>query len=142
MLSGEVRMSKKTLSKLALIGTAVVVACEGTVHVGNLDRASTNDGGGRWTAWVRILVHDSDDAVVSGANVTGTWDNADNTPTRTDMCVTDARGMCRVSYSDIPNRDGNILFRLNDVNLRGTTGGTTHTTKRPTTIRTGTRTTM
>lgn len=94
-----------------------------TVHVGNLERASTK-GGGVWTAWVRITVHDANDAVVSGATVTGTWDNAGNTPTRTDACVTDASGRCQLSYEGIPNRDGNILFRVDGVEL--SIGGATY----------------
>jgi hypothetical protein len=91
------------------------------LHAGNLDRASTKDGGGTWTAWVRITVHDANESAVGGATVTGTWDNAGNTPSETHTCTTitdeddDQFGMCQVSYSGIPNRDGNIVFRVENL---------------------------
>jgi subtilisin family serine protease len=86
-----------------------------TVHVGNLDRASTKQGRGKWKAWVRITVHDADHAVLGDAQVMGTWDN--DGVTQPDECTTDGSGMCEVSYPQIPNSDGSILFTVDDVSL-------------------------
>jgi subtilisin len=88
-----------------------------TLHVGNLERSSANDGGGTWTAWVRITVHDADEGAPVDALVEGTWDNNGNTPTTVDTCPTDATGMCELSYGGIPNRDGNIVFWVDNVTL-------------------------
>jgi hypothetical protein len=88
-----------------------------TVHVGNLERANAKDGGGTWTAWVRITVHDAAEGTPDSAQVNGTWDNSGNTPTTTAACQTDDTGMCEVSYPGIPNSDGNIVFRVDDVVL-------------------------
>jgi subtilisin len=90
-----------------------------TVHVGNLEKSSTKDGGGTWTAWVRITVHDADEAVLGNARVTGTWDNSGNTPTESATCLTDATGMCEVSYGGIPSKDGSIVFIVDNVTLDG-----------------------
>jgi hypothetical protein len=89
-----------------------------TIHVGNLEKSSTRDGGGTWTAWVRITVHYADEGVPDSALVYGTWDNAGNTPTEPDDCnYTDATGMCEVWYGGIPNSDGNIVFRVDSLTL-------------------------
>lgn len=92
-------------------------------HVGDLDRANTREKGGTWTAYVRITIHTPQEGALAGAVVTGTWDNSGNTPTRSDTCTTDALGMCYLSYGQIPNSDGNILFRVDDVSCDDTCGG-------------------
>jgi PKD repeat protein len=89
------------------------------LHVGGVEKASTKDGGGTWTAWVRITVHQADHTALEGAVVKGTWDNSGNTPTRSDECTTGSSGMCEMSYGQIPNADGNILFILQDVVFDG-----------------------
>jgi subtilisin family serine protease len=89
-----------------------------TMHVGNLDRASTKQGGGKWQAWVRITVHKGDEAPLEGALVQGTWDDQSGSTEQVD-CVTDSSGMCEVSFAGIPNRDGNVVFRVDDVDFSG-----------------------
>lgn len=93
------------------------------LHVGDLDRANTKERGGTWTAYVRITVHTAQEDALAGAVVTGTWDNSGNTPTRSDTCTTDGLGMCYVSYGQIPNSDGNIVLRVDDVSCDETCGG-------------------
>lgn len=95
--------------------TAVVTLAT-TMHVGDLERASTRDGGGTWTAWVRITVHDPDHAALSGDTVVGTWGQG---ATEQASCVTDPNGMCEVSYPLIPNRQGNVLFTVNGLKIDG-----------------------
>jgi PKD repeat protein len=93
------------------------------LHVGDLDRANTKEKGGTWTAYARITVHTAQESALAGALVKGTWDNSGNTPTRSVTCTTDPLGNCYVSYGQIPNRDGNIVFRVDDVSCDVTCGG-------------------
>jgi len=101
-------------------GTVIVTMEDGalpTIHVGNLDRASTKgDRGGTWKAWVRISTHDVDHASLEGAEVTGHWDAG---ATGQAVCTTLSSGTCEVSSSSIPNRQGNVTFTVDDVNIDG-----------------------
>jgi subtilisin len=87
-----------------------------TLHVDTLERASTRNGGGTWTAWVRITVQDADGVSLSGAKVTGIWSDG---ATGESACDTDASGMCEVSYGPIANSWGNVRFTVSDVRLDG-----------------------
>jgi PKD repeat protein len=71
--------------------TQNVVVRASRSHVGDLDRAVTNQNGS-WTAHVTITVHDTFHAVVSGATVTGYWSNGG-----ANSCTTNAAGQCTVS---------------------------------------------
>jgi PKD repeat protein len=87
------------------------------LHVGDLDRANTRDKRGTWTAYVRITVHTADHTALNGAKVTGSWDSEYTGPTPT--CTTDLSGNCYLKYSGIPNSDGNVLFRVENVTYDG-----------------------
>jgi hypothetical protein len=87
-----------------------------TMHVANLDRASTNQGKGKWKAWVRITIHDADGETLQYATVAGEWSDG---VTGQSACETLASGMCEVSSPAIPNRQGSVLFRVTDVSLNG-----------------------
>jgi hypothetical protein len=90
-----------------------------TMHVANLDRASLRNGGGTWTARVRIWIDDSRGAPLDGAVVTGTWSHG---ITGTSDCTTKsgdtedgwASGFCEVDSPPIPNKWGNVIFTVED----------------------------
>ena len=67
------------------------------MHVGDLDRAITNQAGSTWSAIVAITVHDSSDSPVANATVSGSWSSGG-----TDSCTTNSIGQCAVSKSTIP----------------------------------------
>ena len=79
-----------------------------TMHVGDLDRASANNGS-TWTAMVTIRVHDSSHGAVSGALVSGSWSNG---ATGAASCTTDSTGACSVSKAGIPKRTSSVLFSV------------------------------
>lgn len=79
-----------------------------TMHVGDLDRASANNGS-TWTAMVTIRVHDSSHGAVSGALVSGSWSNG---ATGAASCTTDASGACSVSTGGIAKRTSSALFSV------------------------------
>ncbi|HUP19042.1 MAG TPA: PKD domain-containing protein, partial [Gemmatimonadota bacterium] len=82
-----------------------------TMHVGDLDRASTSTGS-TWTAHVTIRVHDSGHGAVSGAAVSGSWSNG---TTGTASCTTDSTGSCTVSKTGIAKRTSSVLFSVTGV---------------------------
>lgn len=97
---------------------AQTVSVGSLLHVGNLDRASTK-GGGSWTAYVRVTVHAGDEVARQGALVSGTWDTESGRVEQAD-CTTDASGVCEITpLEGISNRDGNVVFRVDDVLLGG-----------------------
>lgn len=82
-----------------------------TMHVGDLDGASANNGS-TWTANVTITVHDEAHAGVSSATVSGSWSNGANGNA---SCVTSGGGSCTVSTSSIPKRNGSVTFTVGNV---------------------------
>jgi len=90
---------------------------ETTMHVGDLDRSSTKQGG-RWTAIVTIGVHNASHAAVTGAVVTGSWSNG---ATGTTTCTTAANGRCSVTKSGIRNRTSSVRFTVTGITRSGLT---------------------
>lgn len=82
-----------------------------TMHVGDLDRASANNGSS-WTATVTIRVHDSSHGAVSGAVVSGSWSNGASGAA---ACTTGSTGACSVSTGGIPKRTSSVLFSVSGV---------------------------
>jgi PKD repeat protein len=82
-----------------------------TMHVGDLDRTSVNNGSS-WTAQVTIRVHDGSHAAVAGAAVSGSWSNG---ATGTASCTTGSTGACTVSSGSIPKRNSSALFSVTGV---------------------------
>lgn len=80
-----------------------------TIHVGDLDRASTSQGGS-WTAAVTVTVHDGSHTPVANAMVTGHWINWGSA-----WCTTNESGWCTVSRSGIPKKTGNVTFTVGTV---------------------------
>jgi hypothetical protein len=97
------------------VGTQSQSVSPPTIHVGDLDRASTSQGGG-WTATVMITVHDGSHAPVANAAVTGAWAGSG-----TGSCATSANGQCAVSRSGIPKKTGSVTFTVVDATRPGVT---------------------
>jgi PKD repeat protein len=81
------------------------------LHVGDLDRTITNQGG-TWTATVTITVHDSNHSPVANATVSASWSSGG-----TASCTTSGSGQCAVSKSGIPKKTGSVTFTV--VNVTG-----------------------
>jgi hypothetical protein len=82
-----------------------------TMHVGDLDGVSTNQGN-TWTAAVTITVHDANHIAVSGVTVSGSWSGgASGSP----VCTTGSNGQCAVSVAGVHKRNGSVTFSV--VNL-------------------------
>jgi hypothetical protein len=82
-----------------------------SVHIGDLDGTSTNQGR-TWTAMVTITVHDNTEALVSGATVYGSWSNGASGST---SCTTDSTGQCDVTLSGVTKRTGSVDFSVTNV---------------------------
>jgi hypothetical protein len=80
-----------------------------TMHVGDLDGSSTNEGR-TWTAIVTITIHDANHSALAGAVVSGSWSNGG-----TASCTTDSSGQCSVSQNGIPKRTGSVTLMVTDV---------------------------
>jgi len=80
-----------------------------TMHIGDLDRASTNQQS-TWTALVTITVHDRNHGPVADATVSGSWSIGG-----TGSCSTDAWGQCLVSRSTIARKTQSVMFTIVNV---------------------------
>lgn len=100
------------------LGNAVCGALDfpaGTVHVGDLDRSSSNSGR-TWTARVTITVHDASEGAVSGAVVSGTWSGGPSA-----SCTTGSTGSCTLTRSGIAKKTGSVTFTVTGVVVNGVT---------------------
>ena len=84
-----------------------------TMHVGNLDGSSAPGGqGNKWSATVTITVHDSGEAAVSNATVSGSWSNGTN---GSGSCVTNASGQCSITKNNIKGNSSSVTFTVTGV---------------------------
>jgi Tol biopolymer transport system component/PKD repeat protein len=79
------------------------------MHVGDLDRATTNQGS-TWTATATITMHDGNHSPVASATVSGSWSNGG-----AGSCTTNASGQCGVPRSTIPKNMRNVVFTVVNV---------------------------
>jgi hypothetical protein len=86
------------------------------MHIGDLDGASSKVNRTKWKATVVIAVHDSVDAALSGAIVSGTWSGGYS---GTGSCTTDASGTCSVSTANVANNKANVTFTVSNVTKSG-----------------------
>ena len=95
------------------IGTQVqsVTVVAPTLHVGDLDRASTIQQNA-WTATVTITVHTSSHGPLANAVVSAAWSGGS-----TGSCTTSASGRCAVSRSGIPKNTGSVTLTVTNVVL-------------------------
>jgi len=82
-----------------------------TMHVGDLDRASTMQQNS-WTATVTITVHNSSHGALANAVVSAAWSGGS-----TGSCTTNASGRCAVSRTGIPKSTGSVSFTVTNVAL-------------------------
>ena len=95
------------------MGTQVqsVTVVAPTLHVGDLDRASTIQQNA-WTATVTITVHTSSHGPLANAVVSAAWSGGS-----TGSCTTSASGRCAVSRSGIPKNTGSVTLTVTNVVL-------------------------
>jgi PKD repeat protein len=90
--------------------TNVSVAATPTMmHVGDLDRVSTSQGG-TWTATVTITIHDAGHIAVVGATVFGNWSNGGSA-----SCTTGNSGRCDVSLARVQKKTAIVTFSVTSV---------------------------
>ena len=82
-----------------------------TMHVGDLDNASTLNGN-NWNATVVITVHDQSENLVAGALVSGTWSNG---TTGSGTCTTNANGQCTITRTNVRGNVSNVTFTVTNV---------------------------
>jgi hypothetical protein len=92
-------------------------AADGTMHVGDLDGVSLNNGS-TWTAQVTILVVNNNSVPVSGATVSGSWSNG---ASGLAQCSTGDNGTCQVSISGIRKNIPSVTFTVTGVTANGLT---------------------
>ena len=81
------------------------------MHIGDLDGMGTYQGG-KWTANVTIIVHDTYHNPVANATVSGTWSNGASGRA---SCTTGSNGQCSVSVSGISKGKSSVTFTVNNV---------------------------
>lgn len=84
-----------------------------TLHVGDLDNASTPNGN-NWNAVVVVTVHDQNDAPVAGAVVSGAWSNGTS---GSGTCTTNASGQCSLTRTNIRGSISAVTFSVTNVTL-------------------------
>jgi hypothetical protein len=84
-----------------------------TLHVGDLDNASTPSGN-NWNAVVVVTVHDQNDAPLAGAVVSGAWSNGTS---GSGTCTTNASGQCSLTRTNIRGSISAVTFSVTNVTL-------------------------
>jgi hypothetical protein len=106
-----------TASPTPLPSPTPTAAPPATMHVGNLDGATTS-AKNKWEAKVTILVHDGYENPLANASVSGVWSNGTS---GTASCITNASGTCQVTKSGLNSRTTSVTFSVSDVSLSGLT---------------------
>ncbi|MGE5222993.1 MAG: hypothetical protein ACM3PY_11170 [Omnitrophica WOR_2 bacterium] len=88
-----------------------------TIHSGNLDGSSLFTSNSSWKATVAITVHYSNESLVPGVTVSGTWSGAISGST---SCLTDNTGKCSVSTGALKKRLGSVTLTINNLSKAGT----------------------
>jgi hypothetical protein len=82
-----------------------------TVYVRDMDGSSVFVRS-RWEATVRLLVHDTDEAPVTGATVSGSWSGG---ATGSNSCVVDASAQCEIAKTKLKDSIANVTFTIDDI---------------------------
>jgi hypothetical protein len=98
--------------------TATVPPISNSVHIGDLDGFSFNNGK-TWQPVVTILVHDASEQSVAGATVSGSWSSG---ASGTASCITGSSGTCQVIGPNVRKNVGSVTFMVTNV----TSGGSTY----------------
>jgi hypothetical protein len=83
-----------------------------TMHVGDLDGASSPSNRNRWDATVTIAVHDASENPVVGATVNGIWSNG---ASGSGSCVTGDTGGCSIAKSNIKGGQSSVSFTVDSI---------------------------
>jgi subtilisin family serine protease len=86
-----------------------------TLHIGDLD-ASASLSKKNWSATVTVRVHDAGEKALSGVNVSATWSGG---IAASGSCVTDRKGVCKISSGSIPNTASSVNFSVSDASRSG-----------------------
>ena len=95
----------------AAAAVSITVSAQPTMHVGDLDRSSANNGKA-WTATVAAEVHDPAHNPVANATVTGSWSGG---ASGSASCVTGANGRCSVTKAGIAKKQASVGFTVTSV---------------------------
>ena len=90
---------------------SIIVSAQPTMHVGDLDRASANNGK-TWTATVTAQVDDAAHGPVAGATVAGSWSGGASGAA---SCVTGANGRCAMTRSGILKKSATASLTVTNV---------------------------
>lgn len=91
--------------------TMTVTVVPPTIHIGDLDRVSTNQANA-WTATVTVTVHTMSHAALANAVVSGVWNDGSAA-----SCTTNTTGQCVVLRSGIPKKVSSVRFTVTNVAL-------------------------
>jgi subtilisin family serine protease len=86
------------------------------VHVGDLDGSTSPGNRGRWNAVVTISVHNSSEAPVAGASVSGSWSGG---ASGSGSCQTGSSGTCTVSLTNLKSNAASVTFTVSSVAAAG-----------------------
>ena len=89
--------------------SVTIKAVSPAIHVGDLDK-STVKNSKNWSAKATITVHDANNAIVSGAAVTGAWSGG---YAGSATCTTGSSGTCTVTSGSISNVKSSVTFTVN-----------------------------
>jgi bacillolysin len=89
----------------------ITVTAQPTMHVGDLDGASANNGK-TWTATATVQIDDEGHGPVGGATVTGVWTGG---ASGASSCVSGANGRCSISATGIAKKSANATFSVTGV---------------------------
>ena len=81
-------------------------------HVGDLEPSSSPDSRNRWSATVSVTVHDTNETLIAGAKVGGSWSNG---VSGSGTCFTDSAGKCSLSKSNIKGNVGSVTFTIDSI---------------------------
>lgn len=85
-----------------------------TLHIGDLDGTSTNNGA-TWSAEVTVIIHGGSEGPVADATVLGIWSGRDIAAGTTGSCISDGSGQCSISLSEIRKRTAEVTFTVGTV---------------------------
>jgi hypothetical protein len=88
-----------------------------TMHVGDLDRASSVEPRNRWSASVTVWVHagvDAGEGPLSGITVNGSWSSGGG-----GSCTTGADGTCTIDRTNLKGNVASTTFSVGDLSDTG-----------------------
>jgi len=101
-----------TAASVSVPSTGSTSSTGSNMHVSDLEGVGIKEKGATWGAQVTITVHDGSDNTVSGATVSGIWNNGDMSGV---SCTTDESGQCAVSTGNISKKVERLTFTVSGV---------------------------